>query len=109
MATLTDLAPRVLQKLKVLAADEAPSAADREKALEKLKAAHYSFGVQSLAQWTMNDVPPYAEEPYVAMAAFLAADDFEAEAKDFWPAWAMTELQRAANIPALPTTYAVDY
>jgi hypothetical protein len=90
-----------------LAANESPSAADREKALEKLKAAHYSFETQQLVQWTMNTIPGYAEEPYVQMAAYLAADDFEAPGNPAWLSFAMMELQRAVNLPAVESTPAV--
>lgn len=107
MATLNQLGTRVLQKLKVVAANEAPDAADLQKAVEKVKAAHYAFGVQELVQWTLNDIPPYAEEPYVMMGAFLAADDFETEGSQSWPMLATTELQRAVNLPAACVTPAV--
>lgn len=93
----------------MLAANEAPSAADREKALEKLKAAHYGFQTQRLVQWTLNDIPGYAEEPYVQMAAFLAADDFEAPGNPMWLSYATTEMQRAMNLPATEGTPAVYY
>ncbi len=109
MATLTELAPRVLHKLKVLAANEAPSGADQQKAIEKLKAAHYGFQTQRLVQWTLNDIPGFAEEPYVQMAAFLAADDFEAPGNPAWLAYATMELQRAVNLPAIDDTPAVYY
>lgn len=107
MATLNQLGTRVLQLLQVVAANEAPDPADLAKAVEKLKAAHYAFGVQDLAPWTLRDIPTFAEEPYVMMAAFRAATDFEAEQKPEWPVLATTELQRAANLPACGTTPAV--
>lgn len=107
MATLNQLGTRVLQKLKVVAANEAPDAADLAKAVEKIKAAHYAFGVQELVQWTLNDIPPYADEPYAMMGAFLAADDFEAEVNQAWPVMATTELQRAVNLPYCGVTPAV--
>lgn len=88
----------------MIAAQEPGSAADLAKALEKIKAAHYSFGTQQIAQWTLNDIPPYAEEPYVCMAAFLCASEFERPADPSWPAYALLELQRAANLPALNVT-----
>lgn len=87
----------------MLAANESPSAADLVKAIEKVKAAHYSFGVQRIAQWTLNDIPPYAEEPYVAMAAYLMAPDFSADADPNWVAFATVELQRATNLPSNAT------
>lgn len=104
MATLNELGTRVLQKLRVLAANEAPASADLLKAVEKIKAAHYAFGVQQLVRWTLNDIPPAAEEPYVMMGAYLAANDFESQADPVWPVMSTTELQRMANLPALAVT-----
>lgn len=104
MATLNQLGARVLRKLQVLAANEAADPADLAVAVEKLKAAHYAFRVQQLAAWTLNDIPDFAEEPYVMMAAFLAVGEFEAQAMPSWPMQATTELQRAANLPAADTT-----
>ena len=98
MATIDELGTKVLQKLGVVAADEAPEPSDLAKAVEKVKAAHYAFGVQELAPFTLSDIPTYAEEPYVQMGAFLAAYDFEKQPDASWAALSTTELQRAANL-----------
>jgi hypothetical protein len=104
MATLNQLGTRVLHKLQVLAANQAADPADLAKVVEKLRAAHYAFRVQELAAWTLADIPDFAEEPYVGMAAFLAASDFAAQADPSWAMLATTELQRAANLPAASVT-----
>lgn len=109
MATTTDLSLRILQKLKVLGANEPADPDDLVKALEKLKAAHYAFSVRDLVQWTLNTIPTYAEEPYVMMAAYLGADEFDAVPNQTWPLIATTDLQRAVNLPAAAVTPAVYY
>lgn len=76
MATISDLAKRTLQKLQVLAAGETPSAEDQELVVTKLMAVHAYLRKEDLLRWTVQDIPDYAEEPYVMMAAFLAAEDF---------------------------------
>lgn len=76
MATVRDLALRVLQKLLVVDAAEAGAATDLGKAEEKLRAVHADLRVNKLVRWTLQDIPDYAEEPYVMMAAFLASPEF---------------------------------
>lgn len=76
MATINDLAKRVLQKLQVLAAGETASAEDQELIVTKLKAVHEYLRTEDLLRWTWQDLPAYAEEPYVMMAAFLAQEDY---------------------------------
>lgn len=76
MATRRELAARVLRKLMVLAAGETASAEDQQLAEEKLEAVHAALQVDGLARWTLQDIPKFAEEPYVMMAAFLGARDF---------------------------------
>jgi hypothetical protein len=77
MATKRDLGPRVLRKLTVLAAGETADADDIELVNEKLDAVHASLRTRGLLRWTLNDVPDYAQESYVLMAAFLAAPEFQ--------------------------------
>ena len=109
MATLNDLATRVLEKLKVLGSNEPADAADLVKATEKLKAAHYAFSIRDLVQWTLTTIPTYAEEPYVMMAAYLGADEFDAVPNQTWPLIATTDLQRAVNLPAVDVTPSQDF
>jgi hypothetical protein len=109
MATTTDLSLRILQKLKALGSNEPADADDLVKALEKLKAAHYAFRIRGLVRWTLNTIPDYAEEPYVLMAAFLGAAEFDAVPDQTWPLIATTDLQRAANLPAVDVTPSEDF
>ncbi len=76
MATITELAKRVLRKLTVLAPGEPGDAHDLEVAVEKLKAVHASLKKEELLQWTLQDIPDWAEEPYITMAAFLLGPEF---------------------------------
>lgn len=73
---LPDLANRVLIKTTVLAPGEAATAEDLALARQKLAAVHESLRAHELLRWTEKDVPAFAQEPYVIMAAFLAAPEF---------------------------------
>lgn len=42
---------------------------------EKVRAVHYSLDARGVARWTLNDIPDYAEEPLVMMAAELLAPE----------------------------------
>jgi hypothetical protein len=87
MATIAQLAPRVLRKLGVLGAEETASSADYELAIDKLRAVHAWLKAERILQWTMNDIPDFAEEPYVMMAAFLTTDEFGKQPRpDWWQA-----------------------
>lgn len=82
---LDDLATRVLEKITVLAAGETASAADLKKAREKLAAVHAALDAENLLRWTKNDLPVWAQEPYVMMAGTLAAPEFGlAATADMW-------------------------
>lgn len=86
--------------MQVLGADETPDAADLQKAAEKIRAVHASLKVKRLLRWTLANIPDYAEEPYVLMAAFMAADDFQVAAKTEWYLQGLAQFQEAANLPA---------
>lgn len=100
MATISDLAKRTLQKLQVLAAGETPEAEDQELVVNKLRAVHAYLREEGLLRWTMQDIPDYAEEPYVMMAAFLAQEDF---GRTVLPAnWSggLSLIQSAVSLPS---------
>lgn len=42
---------------------------------EKVRAAHYSLDARGMTRWTLADIPDYAEEPLVMMAAELLAPE----------------------------------
>lgn len=76
MATKRDLAIRLLQNLGVVGDGQTPDAADIQIAEQKLDSVHAQLLALRKLRWTWNDVPVYAEEPYVMMGAFLAALPF---------------------------------
>src|ERR1044071_7513621 len=94
-ATLQQLAARTLQKLGVVAAQEAPSSADEQKAIEKLEAAMGDLDDEGLLRFTRHDIPRYAEEPLCMLAAALAASDFERPVDPSWGAAGMVMIARA--------------
>ncbi len=109
MATsLNRLATRVLQKLGILAANEPPSAADRVKAVEKLRAAQYAIGTEGLLRWSSHDIPGYAEEPLVLIAASLAASEFDRPADPSWASQGMVMIARGVNLSTTSTIHS-DY
>lgn len=109
MATQSQLAVRILHKLKVLDPVETANANDEAKALEKLKAAHYSLKVEGVVRWTLADVPDYAEEALVLCGAYLAADDFSQVANPDWFAQGLRICQRGAYVPLVDEYPAESY
>lgn len=106
MATKRELAPRVLRKLTVLAAGESADAADIELVEQKLDAVHAALETRGLLRWTLNDVPASAEEPYVFMAAYLAAPEFQrALDPSLWSS-GMREIEAAVALTGVGVTRA---
>lgn len=105
MAAIRDLAPRVLRKLMVLAAGETASAEDYELAVEKLKAVHSYLEIEGLVRWTMQDIPMFAEEPYVSMAAFLSANEFERSPDPGMWEIGLRQIQSGIALKSSGTTY----
>lgn len=108
-ATLAELAARTLKKIKVLGVGEPVSAEDQASAIEKLKAAHYSLDADDLLRWTLADIPKAAEEPYVAMAAFLLAPDFEVEPDGRLWTWGKAEIAKQVNLKSRGTVRAENF
>lgn len=98
-ATQTDLATRVLQELKVLGVGQPASAEDLEIAKQKLRAVHASLKKDERVRWTIQDMPEAAEEPYVVLAATLAAASFGATADPGWGPWAEREITALISTP----------
>lgn len=103
MATKRELAPKVLRKLMVLAAGEAPSADDQLLAEEKLEAVHAALQVDDLVRWTLQDIPRFAEEPYILMAAFMAAADFERQPDSGMWAVGLRQIQAGVALKSIGT------
>lgn len=98
-ATQTDLAIRVLQKLRVLGVGQSASAEDLQVAKQALTAAHASLRKDERVRWTLQALPEAAELPYVLMAASMCADDFGAQANPGWGAWAEREITALITTP----------
>lgn len=106
MATFNDLAIRTLQKLQVLGQDETASPADLAKAVEKVTAVHALLKAKGVLRWTKTDIPDYAEEPYVLIAAFFGAPDFQVERDPMGLQMGLNMIYEAVNLPAIGVTYA---
>lgn len=104
--TLTDLAIRSLRFMGVIGADETPSAEDMTTALEGVRDAHSYLKVEDLVQWTLNDIPDYAEKPYIMIAAWQSAPEFTVLRDDNWIAQGTIQLRRALNLRASGRTQA---
>lgn len=55
---------------------------------QKVRAVHYSLDARGRTRWTLQDVPSWAEEPMVMLAALLLAPEAGVKAD---PGWAMAE------------------
>lgn len=106
MATFRDLATRVLQKIAVIGVGEPGSASDIEKVEDALRAVHADLRVNNLLRWTTHDIPEYAEEPYVMMAAFLCAADFGQPPNAVLWAAGLGMIQAAVSLRAAGTVHA---
>jgi len=106
MADFTALAPRVLMKLGVLGAEETASSADFELAVNKLRAVHAWLKAEQLLQWVMNDIPDFAEEPYVLMAAYLSTDEYGKEQSPIWWQTGLRSIESGVNVRNVSPTQA---
>ena len=95
MASIQSLTRRVLTRLQQVGPSDTPEADDTALALLKLRAAHSSLKKDRLVQWTEQDIPDYAEEPYVQIAAFLAGAEFEKPVDPSWYLWGRAEIESA--------------
>ncbi len=74
--TLTQLKQRVLEKLGVLASGESPAIADTTIVGDRYASLHDMLVTDGLVNWTpTEDVPTWAEEPIVLMAAASSASE----------------------------------
>lgn len=106
MATLNDLAIRTLQKMQVLGQDETASPADLAKATDLVRDVHAHLQAVGLLRWTFADIPRYADQPYVLMAAYLGAPDFQVERDpDGWKT-GLRMIQSAVHLDKIGTTRA---
>lgn len=106
MATLNDLAIRTLLKMQVLGQDETASPADLQRATGLVRGVHAFLRTEKLLRWTFADIPDYAEEPYVMMAAYNGAPDFQVERDPEGWARGLRMIQSAVNLPSAGRTQA---
>lgn len=109
MATQAQLATRILHKLRILDPLETESSEDGALALEKLKAAHYTLKAQGLVRWTLADIPDFAEEAYVLIGAYLAADVFSQVKDPEWMVMGVRIVQSGIHVPIVDECYAQDF
>lgn len=89
MATFTrlKLIERVLENLQTLGVAQTPTADDSEIIGEKLDNIHAQLGNRGLTNdgggvWTIETVPDYVAESYIALALNLAARAFHVKRED---------------------------
>ena len=117
-ATMQQLAPAFDRKPDPAAYDAAVKrvrmiamggAAGQALAQQKVMAVHAQLDVEGAIRWTIYDVPDYAEEPYVLMAAVLLAPEWE---RPFDPKWATTGrsmIDRAVSLRSAGERQMVEY
>lgn len=75
--TLEDFYEEVLRKLGVLAAEEAPSAADRLTTKQKYEQVHAEYARRELIQWfDDDDVPGWIADGFASITAYRLAATF---------------------------------
>lgn len=99
MTTLNDLSIGALKKLQVLGVDETASPEDLELATQKVRSVHAFLKAEGLLRWTLSDIPDYAVEPYLLMAAYLGAPDFQVERDPAGWTTGLRMVQSAVNLP----------
>jgi hypothetical protein len=109
MTTPAELAVRVLRKLKVIGATETASAEDLQLATEGIHEAHQVLKNQSLAEWTLQDIPQEVELSYALMGAYLKADDFVQPKDAGWMATGIANVQAFVHVPYTGESAAADF
>lgn len=82
----------------MLDGSETANAADLQKAVEKVIEAHYLFDSEGYLQWTLEDIPAFADGAYVLVGAYLGADDFSQAANPDWLKMGMRMVQGGIHI-----------
>jgi hypothetical protein len=67
---------------------------------QKIRVVQYSLEARGRARWTLMDVPVWAEEPLVLMAAALLAPECGVKADPSWSDQAERELMRIVSLPS---------
>lgn len=67
---------------------------------QKVRAAQWSLEARGRARWTMWDVPKFAEEPIVLLAATMLGPECGVKVDPNWAAAAEMELMRIVSLPS---------
>lgn len=79
---LEDFYAEVLQKLGVLAAEEAPSTADRLAVKAKYEAVHAEYSRRDIVPWFDDeDVPDWASDSFATLVASRLGNEFSVDAQ----------------------------
>jgi hypothetical protein len=62
-----------------------------------------------LLRWTLADIPDYAEEAYVLIGGYLAADDFSAPKDPEWMVMGTKIIQSGVHLPVSDETTAENF
>lgn len=109
MATKRDLANRLLVVLGVVGDGQTPDASDIEIAEQKLDVVHAQLLALRKLRWTWNNIPAYAEEPYVLMGQLFAAPSFSKPPDTGAYQVGMSLLNAANTAPMTDTPTAGEY
>jgi hypothetical protein len=76
---------------------------------QKVRAVHYSLEARGRVRWTLYDIPDFAEEDYVFMAATLLAPECGVKPDPTWDMRAERDLMRIVSIPTNGDPVRADY
>lgn len=74
-------------------------AAGQALAEQKIRAVHATMDARGKTRWSLYDLPDYAEEPYVLLAAVLLAPEVDVQANPAWQMQAEADLARIVSMP----------
>jgi hypothetical protein len=94
------------QRIKMLAMN---GPAGQALAAEKVTAVHQSLQARGKVRWTVYDIPTYASEPYVFMAATWLAPELDMKPDPAWWTSAEIDLARIVSLPSSHEPVRVDY
>ena len=78
-------------------------------AQQKVLVVHATLDALGKTRWSIFDLPDYVEEPYVLMAASLAAPEFNVKSDPAWPQQAMLTIDAVISVPATDAPVRVCY
>jgi hypothetical protein len=78
-------------------------------ATQKVSSVHYSLEARGRVRWTLYDIPVWAEEDYVMLAAVLLAPECGQKADPTWSDLAERDLMRIVSLPSEREPVAATY